>query len=130
MKNCGEIIEREINRKRVLRREISEYVGISAQNLSKVLRKDSLDADLLEKFCEYLDLDPADFFDFRPAYAGGKTNIGKIDQDVILGDATVNFHDAEVALMNKLIDEKDARIASLESTVELLRSIIEKSSDK
>lgn len=125
MRNCGEIIEKEINRKKVLRKDISAFVGINPQNLTKVLRKDSLDASMLEKFCQYLDLDPADFFDYRPGYLGSSTHVGTIAQSGVIGSANVNFRDAEIELRNKLIEEKDARISTLETTVTLLKNVIE-----
>lgn len=124
MKNCGEIIEKALNAKRVKRRDFCEYLQMSPQNLSKILRKQSIDAELLENCCRYLQLNPADFFDFRLGESAGSSKIGSIDQKVFVGEASVNLHDAEQILIDKLIAEKDARITSLQSTVNLLSEII------
>lgn len=120
MRDCGTIIESEINRKKVVRRDLSEFIGTSPQNLSKILRKDSMDATVLEKFCQYLNLDPADFFDFRPEYVRSGQSVRDIDQQVILGTAAVNISANEIELMERLLREKDARIAALEKTVDIL----------
>lgn len=120
MRDCGSILEKEINRKRVIRKDLSEFIGTSPQNLSKILRKDNIDVATLEKFCQYLDLDPADFFDFRPEYVRPGHNVGDIDQQVILGSAAVNISANEIELMERLISEKDARIANLEKTLDVL----------
>lgn len=126
MRDCGTIIEKEINRKKVVRRDLSEFIGTSPQNLSKILRKDSMDAATLEKFCQYLDLDPADFFDFRPEYKKSGQSVRDIDQQVIVGTAAVNISANEIELMERLLKEKDARIAALEKTVDILLGNISK----
>lgn len=118
MKNCGELIEKTLNAKRVKRRDFCEFIGMTPQNLTKMLRKSSLDAELLENCCRYLGLDPASFFDFRPSSEGG-VSVGSIEQNVGVGDAQVNFRDG---MFEKLLAEKDARIESLERTVGLLLS--------
>lgn len=124
MKNCGEIIEKALNQKRVKRKDFCEFLQMTPQNLSKILRKPSIDAELLENCCRYLELNPADFFDFRLGEQSGGTKIGSIDQRVLVGDASVNFRDAEQMLMDKLIAEKDARIQTLQSTVDLLQNML------
>ena len=120
MRDCGAILEKEILRKRVLKKDLSEFIGTSPQNLSKLLRKDSLDVATLERFCQYLDLDPADFFDFRPEYTKRNVGIVDVDQQKFLGSAAVNISNSEMELMKRLLDEKDARIASLERTIDIL----------
>lgn len=120
MRDCGAILEKEILRKRVLKKDLSEFIGTSPQNLSKMLRKDSLDVATLERFCLYLDLDPADFFDFRPEYTKRNVGIVDVDQQKFLGSTAVNISNSEMELMKRLLDEKDARIASLERTIDIL----------
>lgn len=126
MRDCGAIIEKEISRKKVVRRNLSEFIGTSPQNLSKILRKDNMDAATLEKFCQYLDLDPADFFDFRPEYVKSGQTIRDIDQQVMVGMAAVNISASEVDLMERLLKEKDARISNLEKTIDILLGKISK----
>ena len=112
MRNCGSIIETEIERQRIKRQDISAYIGFSAQNLSRVLKKESMDSAMLEKFCEYLRLDPADFFDYRPEYLGSGVKVGDIRQRVGIGDASVSIGRDEA--LQQLLAEKDARIRALE----------------
>lgn len=105
---------------------LCEAIGIYPQNLSKYLRKESLDSNLLEKFCMYLNIDPASFFDFRPYQKEQGVNVGTIHQDVTgLGDAKVTIGSGEVELMRQLMEEKDKRIALLEKSNRLLETLLE-----
>lgn len=122
MRNCGEILEREIQRKKVERKTISEFVGIYPQNLSKYLRKESLDAGLLEKFCQYLNLDPANFFDYRPDGALASVSVGGVSQNVGIGAAQVNISAMKEEMLLRLLEEKDKRIKLLEEHTELLKN--------
>ncbi len=123
MKHCGEILSREISRKKVLRKNVAEYIGVTPQYMNRLLSKSSLDSDMLEKFCEYLDLDPADFFDFRGSGNESLLNVGDIDQHVVFGSAAVNFSVSERNLMERLLAEKDARINDLRRTIDSLSGV-------
>ncbi len=135
MRNCGQILEKEIKRQHVLRKDISEFIGISPQNLSKLLRKANLETNILERACQFLNLDPADFFDYRPEYAAS-TRVGDIDQHHFEGTASVALgvpspdlyerllesKDTLLESKDKLLAEKDKRIELLEATVQMLKS--------
>lgn len=121
MKHCGEILEREIQRKRVERKTISEYVGIYPQNLSKYLRKNSIDAEMLEKFCHFLNLDPAFFFDYRPEGSIPAVSVGEVNQSVGIGAAHVNISAMKEEMMQHLLEEKDKRIKLLEENNDMLK---------
>lgn len=117
MKNCGEIIERALNANNVKRKDFCEYIEMTPQNLTKLLRKTSLDARLLERCCEFLKLNPADFFDYSPESGDGSVLVGSIDQSVMIGEAKVCLKDTDGTLISQLIAEKDARIAHLEQAM-------------
>ncbi|MDE6791792.1 MAG: helix-turn-helix domain-containing protein [Muribaculaceae bacterium] len=121
MKNCGELLEREIYRRKVVRKDLAEYLGIHPNNLSKYLHRSSFDVELLEKFCEYLNLDPAIFFTFRPNGVHSTMSVGSIHQDVVIGAAQVNLSAREAELMKLLIEEKDKRISNLEENILMLK---------
>lgn len=125
MRNCGQILEKEILLKKVKRADLCEFIGIAPPNLSKLLKKESLDSSVLEKMCQYLNLDPADFFDYRPEYTRSGLNVGSISQDVKIGDAKVAIGSGEIELLRKLLEEKDQRIKSLERTIELLGDMMQ-----
>lgn len=116
MRDCGAIIEAEIVRKKVKRKLISEYAGMSPQNLSKVLKKKSIEAELLEKFCQYLGLDPMSFFDYRPEYCISVQDIPNTGEPAQYDSST----NREVELLERLLEEKDARISDLERTIQIL----------
>ncbi|MBD5355724.1 MAG: helix-turn-helix transcriptional regulator [Bacteroides sp.] len=131
MKKCGEVIDQILTKRRIRRNELCAYLNISPQYMTKLLKKDSLDAEMLERICQYLEIDPADFFDYRPNDNNKPMSISSVDQKVWASDTHVNMHGtssiSSIELLNLLIKEKDARIAGLEEINCLLRDIISKS---
>lgn len=123
MRDCGEILRQAIADKKVLKKDIAEFIGMHAQNLGPLLNKKSIDAATLEKLCMILELDPMDFFDYRPNLPGAKTRIGKIEQ-TLNGVAQVSVGEDSGNLLRQLIAEKDARISNLENTVRILSDIL------
>lgn len=79
-----------------------------------------MDADVLEKCCKFLNLDPAEFFDFRPSYDGS----GDAESVSSLSDQRDDYSRAEMQLMELLLTEKDKRIANLEMTVAALQELV------
>lgn len=112
MKHCGELISRELERKKVMRKDLALYLKVTPQYISKLLVKSSIDAEQLEQMCRYLSIDPADFFDYRP--------------DVVTGDPaddSLSVARNEIRNLERLLAEKDARIATLERAFEVLAMV-------
>lgn len=126
MKHCGEIISKEIERKHLLRKDLAAHLGHVPQNMKNILSKSNFDCRTLEKCCEFLGLDPADFFDYRPGHTSTGVKVGDIDQQVGIGTASVNFSAHERELLERLLDEKDARIRNLESSNRFLYGLLDK----
>ena len=124
MRNCGAIILAEIDRQNVKRKDVCEFVGIQASNINKVLGKQSIDAGQLEKFCQYLNLDPMDFFDYRPEYI--KHRVNDIEQHHVIGTANVAVNGSSESIFERLLTEKDKRIEALEKIIEMQKAQLEK----
>ena len=122
MKDCGTVIEREIIRRRLKKNELAEFLGMSPQNFSKLLHKPSVDAALLEKICEYMNVDPMAFFDFRPNV---QALVGEVTQNNTLSTGAINLEASGKQMYERLIEEKDARISALEKTILALEKTIE-----
>lgn len=123
MKHCGKIIKAELERKGVLQKDLAEFLGIRPQNIKSLLLSESIDSFRLERICEYLNLDPADFFDVRP-YGEHKSILRDINQSQLFGSSSVTLSSNDAELMKQLLDEKEKRIENLEETVKLLKSLL------
>lgn len=63
MKHIGNELYRICEKKRLVKKDIADTIGISAVYFSGILRKASIDAGLLEKICKAIGITPAYFFD-------------------------------------------------------------------
>lgn len=124
MKNFGEFLNKELSRKQVKRKDFCAYLEIHPQNLGNLLKKESVDAIVMEKACKYLGVDPAVFFEYRGPFGSPSPIVGSIDQDVKIGSASVNVMASERELMEKLLAEKTQRIESLEASLAKLQDIL------
>lgn len=122
MQDCGSLIEREIARQRVKKNELATFLNISPQNFSKLLHKQSIDSAILEKICEYLNMDPMIFFDFRPN--GHGSLVGEVTQNNTLSTGQINLDTHNTAMFERLIEEKQARIEALQSNIASLERTI------
>lgn len=123
MRNCGAIIEKAIKQQRVMRKDISAFVGISPTNLNKLLAKESIDAYQLERFCQFLNLDPCEFFDYRPGYTA-PSQVGSLEQHTVIGTNQVAVNNPTDTIIERLLSEKDKRIEALEQIIEIQKAHI------
>lgn len=63
MKHIGQELFKIIKQKKLVKKEIAEQVGITAIYLSVIMKKDSIDAELLERISKAVGISPAYFFD-------------------------------------------------------------------
>lgn len=110
MKHIGNELFSIIEHKKLVKREIAEQVGITPVYLSAIMRKDSIDAELLEKICKVIGVSPAYFFD---DYKGDSYSIGDVNTTAIMGVASVNISQGEVDLLKSMLAEKERTIKIL-----------------
>ena len=63
MKHIGSEIDKLLHAKGVKKKDFAKMLEMTEQNLSKILKKDSIDAALLEKIAKTLNVSPIYFFD-------------------------------------------------------------------
>lgn len=110
MKHIGKELNQIIDEKRLVKKEIAEQIGMTAVNFSQVLRKDSIDCELLERICKVVKVSPAYFFDDYDSTKQnviGDGNIAAINSNV----DTPAAH--EIELLKRILDEKERTIQIL-----------------
>lgn len=75
MKHNGQLLHALIKRKRLVKKEVAEKMGISPVYLSKMFKMDTLNTGQLEKICSVIEEDPAQFFDYRGSQEAGLIKI-------------------------------------------------------
>ncbi len=128
MKNCGKILSDIIEARGLLSKDLANVMGIHPQNIRRIFERESIDSAKLEKACEWLKLDPADFFDYRPN--GRNNQYNDIDQSVVIGSAQVTVSEPEPiyasGMLAKLFASYEARIKTLEEINSMLMSLLAK----
>ena len=128
MRNVGQIIKDILKERRLMQKDLANALDMSPQNLSSMLNKPIVDCLTLERVCEWLQLDPADFFDYRPCYAGSTRQNTDIAQSVVIGSAEVTLSEpyqiSHSSMLDKLLASYEARIKTLEETNSILRALL------
>ena len=110
MKHIGHELFNIIEQKRLVKKEIAEHVGITPVYFSAIMRKESIDAELLEKICKAIGVSPAYFFD---DYVENKSVIGDANNMAIMDAASVCISQGEVDLLKSMLEEKERTIKIL-----------------
>lgn len=97
--HIGQKLKSIILSKKKLKKELAEEVGISPTHLSGILNKPSIDCELLQRFCNALNVSPAVFFDTC--------------QQEHCSSGADNALQVELTLLRQLIDEKERMIQTL-----------------
>lgn len=63
MKNVGFELDQIISQRRLKQKDVADMLGMSSVNLSKILKKESIDAELLEKITTTLRIPISHFFE-------------------------------------------------------------------
>ena len=74
------------------------------------MKKDSINAELLERICKAVGVSPAYFFD---DYKGEDNQIGDVNTTAIMGVESVNISQGEVDLLKSMLAEKERTIKIL-----------------
>lgn len=129
MKHIGNELNRILSEKRNLKKkQFADILGMSDVNLSKLLKKSTIQSDLLEKISRTLKLPITFWFDeaTHPSIHqngnGNKTQFGN-------GNVIVESQANEIEHLKQIIEEKnilliekDALIAEKERTIQILIS--------
>ena len=110
MKHIGHELFNIIEQKKLVKKEIAEQVGITPVYFSAIMRKDSIDAELLERICKVIGVSPAYFFD---DYTENRNIIGDVNNTAIMGVASVSISQGEVVLLKSMLEEKERTIKIL-----------------
>lgn len=110
MKHIGHELFSIIEQKKLVKKEIADKVGITPVYFSAIMRKDSIDAELLEKICKAIGITPAYFFD---DFSDSKNVIGDVSNTAIGSIASVNISQGEVELLKSMLEEKERTIKIL-----------------
>lgn len=115
MKHVGQILKAYIESHGLLKTQVAKQVGITYNYLSTIYKKESIDAELLERICVAIGLHPAVFFDF-PEDAGNTYK--DIWAKTMIGNAQVQINENDN--LRALLAEKDRVIDEKERTIQIL----------
>lgn len=114
MKPIGPIIKKHIEENGLVKKDIAGTVGISYNYLSTIFNKTTIDAELLEKICVAIKLNPAVFFDVTPEMQSKQYS--DISATTFVGNAAVQI--GRDILTEKIIEEKERVIAEKDKLLE------------
>lgn len=122
MKHLGQEIHRLAESKRLVKREIATKLGMSPSQFNNLKKRDSFDANLLERISKILGVSPAYFFD---DYGADQYSVGEINNSTRIGDATVNLgkHPSSDSALYELLAEKERLIQVLMAQLGLSKDI-------
>lgn len=108
MKHLGNLIKNHIEDNKLVKKKVSETVGISASYLSSLFNESTMDCSLYERICNAIGMDPTIAFD---GSAGVTKNFSDISAQTIVGPATVSI--GETKALQDLLAEKERLIQVL-----------------
>lgn len=114
MKPVGPIIKKHIEENHLKKREVASNVGITYNYLSTIFNKTTIDAELLEKICVAIKLNPLVFFDITPDMQSKQYS--DISATTIVGNAAVQI--GRDTLTERIIEEKERLIREKDKLLE------------
>lgn len=135
MKHIGDELDVILKSRKIVKRKFAEQLGMTDVNLSKILKKASVDAALLNKIAGLLCI-PVSYF-FNEEIEGTSANIGhkvtrqsnRMDGNISLSDCgsrltTVKMElekaQIEINFLRKEVNDKNSLIAEKERYINLL----------
>ena len=94
----------------MIKKDIAEKIGITPEYFSQIMRKNSIDCELLERICKVVKISPAYFFDDYGSVKQNVTGDGNIAAINSNAD-TPAAH--EIELLKRILDEKERTIQIL-----------------
>ena len=117
MKNIGPELNRIMTERRIVRKDIAKEVGITPTYLSSIVRKNSIDCELLDKICKAIGISASYFFDDVPG-----NHVSDISATTFFGNANVHITQGEVEMLKELLAEKERTIKILRAERNLDRA--------
>lgn len=107
MKHIGNELNIVLSTRRIKKKVFAEKLGMSDVNLSKVLKKDSVDAELLERITNLLELPISFWFDEKVTLnsLNSITHSGSLSEE--------NNQESELNFLRTLLAEKERTIQIL-----------------
>ena len=125
MKNIGPELNRIMTERRIVRKDIAKEVGITPTYLSAIVRKNSIDCELLDKICKAIGISASYFFDDTHG-----NHVSDISATTLFGNANVNITQGEVKMLKELLAEKERTIKILMAERNIDRAENESKYDK
>lgn len=116
MKHIGNEADKLIGEKRLQKKKIAEKMGITPVYLSNIFKKDSIDAELLERLSKAIRVPTAYWFDdyqSNQTIVNGNGNAASVFGDVTVGQLADK--DKEIEHLKQLLQEKERTIQILMS---------------
>lgn len=110
MKHIGQELFNIIEQRRLVKKEIAERVGITPVYFSAIMRKGSIDAELLEKICNAIGVSPAYFFD---DYVENESIVCDGNNAVGMRAVSAAISQREIELLKLMLEEKERTIKIL-----------------
>lgn len=115
-------------------KEVADEIGMTNQNLYKILKKDSVESQLLTLFANKFDVPITYFFDNSPSGKASAASIGNSNTTIAVAEGGSNYEVtsrkqrendgekllAENEMLKRLIAEKDLLIAEKERMIQVL----------
>lgn len=134
MKHIGRQIDRLIQDRDLKQKDVAEEMGMSAVNLSKILKKESIDASLIERFANFFNVPVSYFFMDNVKPGTQSTSIGNSNTTIAVAEGGSRYEVgarggkdeernrliAENEMLKRLIAEKDLLIAEKERMIQVL----------
>lgn len=111
MKHVGLTLKAIIEDNRLQKNTIAIRAGITPTYLSAIMRKSSIDCELLERICNVIGVRPSMFFD-DGVYVDNSNTVSNVHAEALV-NATVNISQGEVEALKKMIEEKERTIQIL-----------------
>jgi len=127
MKNIGNEIDKILSTRRIKKKDFAiNKIGITPTYLSQILKKESIDAELLEKFTKALNVPISFWFDEKADIPkitqtgnGNKSQVGN-------GNVIIESQANEIEHLRALIEEKDRRLSDKEKLIKILEKQLNK----
>jgi transcriptional regulator with XRE-family HTH domain len=116
MKHIGNEIDKILTQKRIKKKDFAEKLGMTAVNLSLILKKNSIDAELLEKFSNVLNLPISHWFDENSSpnnYINANNHSVALGNHSVTGDISLSNCQKELEHLKQLLEEKERTIQIL-----------------
>ncbi len=110
MKHVGNELNNILSSRRIKKKTFAQTIGMTDVNLSKVLKKDSIDAELLEKISLALRVPISFWFDDKMTLSKISLSMDDKDKELL---SELEQRDSEIDFLKVLLSEKERTIQIL-----------------